>query len=65
MKIMSNSPSRHPFSLQGKLNDSAMVRNATIFLFHSYKMRDNIFKHYSTAFFRYFVITVTDSLNII
>ena len=34
-KIMSKSPSRHPFSVQGKLNVKAMVRTAIIFLFNS------------------------------
>ena len=46
------------------LKVNALVRNATIFLFDSYKMRDDILKHYSTASFRYFLITVTDSPNI-
>ena len=65
MKIMSKSPSRHAFSLQRKLNINALLRTATIFLFHSYKMRDNVLKHYSAASFRYFLITLTDSPNII
>ena len=35
MKIMSKSPSRHPFSVQGELNVNALVRITTIFRFNS------------------------------